>query len=101
MQLDDLVGRTLDGVVASWYVTDEVGVHELLHVWLQVAGVGDVRCHTLNGVQLDLTPPPEPYVMSELGAHVEVEENTPAPLATLVGGKITGVTPLRFAGRTG
>lgn len=96
MRPDDLVGRTLVGVVASWYVTDEVGSSELLHVWLQVSDLDDVRCPTPNGVQLDGVPPREPYAKPELGARVEVEENTPAPLAAVVGGEIIAFTPLRF-----
>ena len=91
---DQLVGKRVEGVTASWFV-NETGVHDLVHVWLNVEGLGEVRVHTLNGLRLDLSEPPAPYEMPELGARVVVEAGTPAPLAAIVDQVIDGVLRLR------
>jgi hypothetical protein len=93
-----LVGKLLTGVTASWYLTVESDVAEILHAWLQVKGLGFVRCHTMAGLRLDPIPPYGPYEMPELDARVEVVEETPAPLAELVGSRITGTTPVKWEG---
>ena len=94
---DRLVGKRVEGVTGSWFV-NEIGVHELIHVWLNVKGVGEVRIHALNGLRLDLSEPDTRYEIPELGAEVVVEAGTPAPLGAIVGQVIDGVRRLRVEG---
>jgi hypothetical protein len=88
-----LIGRQINGVRASWYVSGD-GVRCLIHVWLDVSGLGLVRVHALNGTKLDLLAPHDPYDMPELGGTVEVVEGGPAPLAAIVGASIEAIRPL-------
>jgi hypothetical protein len=94
---DLLVGRRVEGVTASWFVK-ESGVHDLIHVWLDIEGLGEILAHTLNGLRLDLSEPHAPYEMPELDAKVVVEAGTPAPLAAIVGQVIDGVRRLQVEG---
>ena len=86
-----LVGKRVEGVVGSWYIHNDTGVHKLLHTWLKIAGLGHVQVHTLNGVRLHVADPHAPYDMAELGARVLVEAGTPVPVAAIVGQIIDGV----------
>ena len=93
-----LVGQTVLGVTASWFV-NETGVHDLNHIWLETSGLGQVMCSgTSRGenVRLSLDEPYESYEMQELDAKVEVVEGTPASLATVIGEQITGVSPVFY-----
>ena len=91
---DQLVGKRVERVTGSWFV-NETGVRDLVHAWLNVEGLGDVRFHTLNGFRLDLSEPTAPYEMPELGARVVVDPGTPASLAAIVDHVIDGVLRLR------
>jgi hypothetical protein len=94
---DSLVGRRVEGVTASWS-SHVSGTRDLIHAWLRVAGLGEVRIHTLNGIQLDLSEVYAPYDMPELGTHVVLEAWTPAQLGGLVGQVIEQVQRLRVEG---
>lgn len=89
------VGRRVDDVVGSWYV-NETGVHDLVHVWLNLDGLGYVRVHPNGGIRLTIDQPHASYAMPDLNATVEVDRGTPAPLAAIVGGTITRVGTLRM-----
>lgn len=88
IEFDALVGQQIDEVVASWYVPDDTGVHDLVHAWIRFRDLGSVQLHTLNGLVLVGGEPPSAYVMPEVPASVQVQVGTPAPLAALVGGVV-------------
>ncbi|HVV11008.1 hypothetical protein [Amycolatopsis sp.] len=90
----DLVGRTLTGATAGWFVMDAANVRDLVHVWIRVDGFGSMRCHTLSGIRLYRSSPHAHYEVPEFGAKVNIEDMAPEPLAGLVGHEIVRVTPL-------
>ena len=94
---DVLIGKRVGGVTASWLI-NETGVHELIHVWLNIEGLGGARIHTHNGIRLDLSEPHDPYEMPELATQVVVERRAPAPLEAIVGQVIDGVSRLQAEG---
>ena len=94
MTPEEMIGHRISGVTASWFLTVEVQVRELLDVWLDLDGLEQVKIHAHSGIQLSHEQPPRPYEMPELGGVVEVTDGTPAPLAAVVGATVTGTLQL-------
>jgi len=90
---ESLVGQEIRGVTSSWFLS-RTGVRALVHTWLTIEQLGNVRIHTQAGIQLNLSEPYDPYEMADLGSRVDVEAGTPSLLQALVGQLITSIQRL-------
>lgn len=85
----DLAGRTLLGVTANGFHGPAAGDQpSLVHVWLDVEGIGQVMCHSRLALELYRWFPDEPYDMQELGRVTVGPVDDTFPLARFIGSRI-------------
>jgi hypothetical protein len=92
----DLIGRRLLRVTTAWhhYAEDELS---LLHLWLDLEGLGPVHFHTPSiGLSLRIDRPHEPYSMDEYGSVTVVHDSQDVPVTRFVGQPIRSVRDIRY-----
>lgn len=88
-----IVGDTLAGVSSSWHELEGRRTEEPVHVWLCLAGLGNLRLSTLNGLIITSVDVHEPYDMGVYG-RVLVDRSGPGALIERVGERVEGVSRL-------
>ncbi|WHM41087.1 hypothetical protein [Streptomyces sp. BPTC-684] len=92
----DLIGRRLLRVPTAWHHYPGVEP-SLLHLWLDLEGLGPVRFHTPGtGLSLRIDQPHQPYSMDEYGSVTVVEASPDVPVTRFVGQPIRSVRDIRY-----
>jgi hypothetical protein len=93
---EDLVGRCLSQVTCSWFRRADGGEPELVHLWLDLDGLGSVRFHTLDHI-LDLRID-EPHGQIDMGEYGQITVGSAPeafPLTRFVGQSVQAVRGVR------
>ncbi|MFI1169950.1 hypothetical protein [Streptomyces melanogenes] len=92
----DLIGRRLLRAPTAWH--NYPGAEpSLLHLWLDLEGLGPVRFHAPGtGLSLRIDQPHEPDSMDEYGSVTVVEASPDLPVTRFVGQSIRSVRDIRY-----